>query len=139
VCHPDPTIGYRITASGAVLTYLPDHEPALGVPAFPLSPDWTSGHTLAASADLLIHDAQYTAEEYAERAGWGHSSMEHAVAFAASAGVKHLVPFHHDPDHSDEQLDRLIAALVRSTRPPFAVTAAMEGATFTLPHAGDPA
>ena len=136
VCHPDPTVGYRITGSGAVVTYLPDHEPALGVRQFPLSPDWTSGYALAAGADLLIHDAQYTPEEYAERVGWGHSSMEQAVAFAACAGVKHLVPFHHDPDHTDEQLDRLMAALVRSTRPPFAVTAAMEGTTFSLPEDG---
>src|ERR671932_293375 len=105
VCHPDPTSG-----------------------------DWTSGYTLAAGADLLIHDAQYTPEEYAERVGWGHSSMQDAVAFAACAGVKHLVPFHHDPDHSDEQLDRLMEALVRSTQPPFAITAAMEGTTFSLPH-----
>lgn len=66
VCHPGPTVGYRITApEGGVLTYLPDHEPALAALRFPSLPrEWTSGATLAAEADLLIHDSQYSAAEY---------------------------------------------------------------------------
>ena len=58
VCHPGPTVGYRIVeAGGSVLTYLPDHEPALSALAFPSLPrEWTSGGTLAAEADLLIHE-----------------------------------------------------------------------------------
>lgn len=60
VCHPGPTVGYRISAPGqGVLTYLPDHEPALAAVRFPSLPrEWTSGATLAAGADLLIHDSQ---------------------------------------------------------------------------------
>ena len=67
VCHPGPTVGYRIAdGAGKVLTYLPDHEPALGARAFPSLPrEWTSGAALAEAADLLIHDSQYTAHEYA--------------------------------------------------------------------------
>ena len=66
VCHPGPTVGYRIASpSGKVLTYLPDHEPALGALTFPALPrEWTSGAMLAADADLLIHDSQYSAAEY---------------------------------------------------------------------------
>ena len=132
VCHPDPTVGYRIATSGAVLTYLPDHEPALGARKFPLSRDWTSGYTLAAGVDLLIHDAQYSSEEYADRIGFGHSSLPQAFEFAALAEVKRLVPFHHDPAHTDDDLDHLIQETILSTRPSFAVAPGSEGATFEL-------
>jgi phosphoribosyl 1,2-cyclic phosphodiesterase len=132
VCHPGPTVAYRITGPGGVLTYMPDHEPALGVRDFPLSPDWTSGYALAAGADLLIHDAQYSKEEYESRIGWGHSRVEHALAFASLAGVKQLVPFHHEPAHNDDDLDRLFAQAIGNAQPPFRVTPGMEGATFEL-------
>jgi ribonuclease BN (tRNA processing enzyme) len=132
VCHPGPTVGYRITASGTTLTYLPDHEPALGVPRPFLDGAWTSGYALSAGADLLIHDAQYAEEEYAQRIGWGHSTLPQAVAFASLAGVRHLMLFHHDPTHSDEDLDRLVSAAVAALRPAFPVSPAIEGATFTL-------
>lgn len=110
VIHPGPTVGYRITSAGRTLAYLPDHEPALGAPAFPLSSAWTSGHRLADGADLLIHDAQYTEAEYASRTGWGHSSLDQAIAFASQAHVGQFVTFHHDPSHGDDQLDALVAA-----------------------------
>ena len=132
VCHPDPTVGYRITTPGAVLTYLPDHEPALGVQNFPLSRDWTSGYALAAGADLLIHDAQYSTEEYAARVGWGHSSFQHVFAFAALAEVKHVVLFHHDPTHTDDDLERLVGEAVQAAKPAFDVTIGAEGAIFEL-------
>ena len=99
-------MGYRIAAAGTVLTYIPDHEPALGVPRFPGRREWTSGAMLAADADLLIHDAQYSAEEYLQHIGWGHSALPHTLAFATLTGVKHLVPFHHDPAHSDADRHR---------------------------------
>jgi phosphoribosyl 1,2-cyclic phosphodiesterase len=111
IIHPDPTVGYRIADGSGTMAYLPDHEPALGASIFPIAPDWTSGHTLAEGADILIHDAQYTAEEYAARVGWGHSSVEHAWAFAVQARVGRLVTFHHDPSHSDADLDALVAEL----------------------------
>ncbi|MEK9138133.1 MAG: MBL fold metallo-hydrolase [Bacteroidota bacterium] len=136
VCHPGPTVGYRIATSDAVLAYLPDHEPALGVPKFPLSNDWTSGYTLAADVDLLIHDAQYSSDEYADRVGWGHSSLQQALKFASLAEVKHLVPFHHDPAHNDDYLDSLITESVMSRRPTFAVTPGTEGTTFELDDTG---
>ena len=79
VCHPGATLGYRISEGGRSVTYMPDHEPSLGVADFPGEPEWTSGFDLAAETDLLIHDAQYTADEYAERVGWGHSTVEHAL------------------------------------------------------------
>jgi ribonuclease BN (tRNA processing enzyme) len=108
VIHPGPTVGYRIVDSGRVLAYIPDHEPALGARRFPESPRWTSGFELANGADLLIHDAQYTNDEYRERAGWGHSTLVHALDLAGIAGATVLAPFHHDPAHDDDALDAFI-------------------------------
>lgn len=132
ICHPGITVGYRISEGAATLTYLSDHEPALGVPDFPLPGEWTSGYALAHHADLLIHDAQYTLAEYPRHVGWGHSAVEHAVAFAALAGARHLVTFHHDPGHDDETIDRLTAAAIAAHPGAPPVTAGAEGAVFTL-------
>jgi len=62
---------------------------------------------LAQGADLLVHDAQYTAEELQKRRGWGHSSFDQAMQLAELAGVKRLALTHHDPDHDDEFLERI--------------------------------
>lgn len=134
VCHPGPTVGYRIAeADGAVVTYLPDHEPALGNLRFPSLPRvWTSGGTLAAEADLLIHDSQYSAAEYPGHCGWGHSSLDQTLDFGALTGIKQLVPFHHDPNHTDADLDRLIAEASDTKKPTFQVTPGIEGTTFDL-------
>jgi ribonuclease BN (tRNA processing enzyme) len=107
VSHPGPTLGYRIEERGQVLAYLPDHEPALGMELSSLSPDWVSGFPIAESASVLFHDAQFTEDEYDDRIGWGHSSVEHAVTFARLAGVEQLILFHHDPMRSDRELERL--------------------------------
>lgn len=127
VCHPGPTVGYRLTDGSRTLTYLPDHEPALATPDFPQHPDWTSGFDLAARADLLIHDAQFADHEYAAHQGHGHSAIDHALKFAALAEVRHLVAFHHDPGHDDDALDRLWAPHLAATHLPFALTVAQEG------------
>ena len=105
IIHPGPTLGYRIEENGAAMAYLPDHEPALGHREFPAPAEWTSGFDLIRDVDLLIHDAQYTEDEYQARVGWGHSTLSQTVALAAQANVKTLVTFHHDPEHSDEMLD----------------------------------
>jgi phosphoribosyl 1,2-cyclic phosphodiesterase len=132
VLHPGPTVGYRITENGASLAYLPDHEPALGVDHFPGEPDWTSGFELAAGVDLLIHDAQYTPVEYLTHVGWGHSALPQAIAFATRAGVKRLVPFHHDPAHADQLLDRLFDEGRIGSKLPFEFIPGREGASFEL-------
>lgn len=131
VCHPGSTVGYRISEGTRSLAYLPDHEPALGLREFPGEPEWTSGFDLAAGADLLIHDAQYTTEEYQKRVGWGHSSIRDAIAFATVAGARRFVPFHHDPTHDDAMLD-CIDSVVRTGDLPFGFVAGTEGATFEV-------
>lgn len=136
ICHPGSTVGYRITTASATLAYLTDHEPNLGMSSSSLPGEWTSGYALAADANLLIHDAQYSNEEYAKCVGWGHSSVQQAIAFAALAAAKHLVLFHHDPTHTDEDLDLLATEAIAAARPPFPVTIGAEGAVFDLSVTG---
>lgn len=113
VVHPGPTVGFRVeTATGSV-AYLPDHEPALAGAIGSRSSDWLSGTSVAAGADLLLHDAQYSDEEYGERVGWGHSSVADAVAYARAVDARRLVLFHHEPRHSDDSLE-LLEAQARS-------------------------
>ena len=133
VCHPGPTVGYRIAEpGGGVLTYLPDHEPALGARRFPLDPEWTSGFELAHDVDLLLHDAQYTREEYPSHAGWGHSTMHDALAFGRLANVRHLAPFHHDPGRDDTGLEKALDVAMAEIKPDFHVTPAAEGHSFDI-------
>jgi phosphoribosyl 1,2-cyclic phosphodiesterase len=132
VCHPGPTVGYRITADGATVAYLPDHEPGLGSGRIPAAPEWTSGFDLAAGVDVLIHDAQYTVAEYLQRIGWGHSALPHTLAFAAAAGVRQLVTFHHDPGHDDETLTRLLDEATREVVVPFPILPGTEGLAIDI-------
>ncbi len=132
VCHPGPTVGFRITEGDASLAYLSDHEPALGAVDFPQHADWTSGFELAADADLLIHDAQYGDEEYAGRVGWGHSALHDALTFAKLARARRVVPFHYDPAHTDAELDRRFEAARQGEPLPFELVPAVEGASFEL-------
>ena len=133
VCHPDPTLGYRISLDGKAVTYIPDHEPALCQTngSWPSSA-WISGYDLAVDADLLIHDAQFSDEEYAECVGYGHSSYRHAFEFASLANVGELVPFHHDPSHDDATLDSLFHKSIQRFKPTFRVSKGYEGAVFEL-------
>jgi hypothetical protein len=132
VCHPNPTVGYRITDGGGIVTYLPDHEPALGTGAITSTPEWTSGYPLAAGADLLIHDAQYDDAEYPSHVGWGHSSISQACDYAALCGAGSVSPFHHDPSHSDADLDRMLADARRRARDGVGVIPATEGTTLEV-------
>lgn len=104
IVHRGPTLGYRIEGDGGILAYIPDHEPALGGGLDGQPIDWISGGTLAVGADVLLHDSQYFEAEYAERVGWGHSSVADAVAFGRLTEVERLILFHHDPLHTDEDL-----------------------------------
>jgi phosphoribosyl 1,2-cyclic phosphodiesterase len=130
VIHPDPAMGYRIEAGGKVVAYLPDHEPALG-PMFPSDPAWTSGAAIAERATLLIHDAQYETAEYADRVGWGHSSVTDAVAFANLVEAETLALFHHDPTRTDAEVDILLDLAERTSRRT-AIVGARQGATIEL-------
>jgi len=64
--------------------------------------------------------------------GWGHSSLPQALAFAEAAGVRRLLPFHHDPNHDDALLDRIFDA-AEAAPLPFELLRATEGAAFDVP------
>ena len=132
VCHPGPTVGYRIENENSVLCYLPDHEPILGSANFPKEPEWTSGYDLAKNADLLIHDAQYTKSEYQPRVGWGHSAMKNTLQFAEMTNVKKLLFFHHDPTHTDQELQTLLEKQLAKKSYNFEVKIAAEGDEYIL-------
>lgn len=105
VAHRGSTVGFRIEENGRSFAYIPDHEPALGVDLEKVEPEWVSGFSVAHGADVLFHDSQYTEEEYPNHRAWGHSSIAHTVAFGLMTKVKNLVLFHHDPAHTDDELE----------------------------------
>ena len=135
ICHPGPTIGFRISNGKSVFTYLPDHEHILGVQGWDIDKKWISGIELAEKADLMIHDSQYTDEEYENRVGWGHCTFENAVSFAERAKVKKLLLFHHDPDHADNTLEEIYKDLLNHHNTKgsgLKVQLAVEGERFDL-------
>jgi ribonuclease BN (tRNA processing enzyme)/CheY-like chemotaxis protein len=131
--HPALTLGYRLEADGVAVMYACDHEPHSRVLA--------TGHgditgqdlrhaEFVNRADLLIHDAQYTAEEYPAKVGWGHSTVEYVMNLGQFAQVKRVALTHHDPLRDDDVIDRLIAnirAKLRENTSSFDVFAAVEG------------
>jgi CheY-like chemotaxis protein len=112
--HPALALGYRLESGGVVVVYAVDHEPHAADPAArpdgepPMHREDRRHVEFLAGADLVIHDAQYTLEEYPQKTGWGHTPAEWAVDYAVAAGAKRLALFHHDPLRSDEALDRLV-------------------------------
>ena len=127
--HVGNTCGYRVTYRGVSVAYLSDHQmPSDG------SFEVTAGALeLCRDADLVIHDAQYTPDEFAQKRDWGHCTVEYAVWVAGEAGAKQLALFHHDPTHDDAMIDRMAAAAVECGRSiGVSVFAAREGQTVTL-------
>jgi ribonuclease BN (tRNA processing enzyme) len=133
VKHPGPAVGYRIEDGGRTLAYLPDHEPGLGTDLRTMEDSWISGLSIARGADVLVHDGQYTVSEYEQRVGWGHSSTTDAVTFAERAGAQRLVLFHHDPMHTDGDLEALLADARGAVGPgSLDLELGYEGQTFAL-------
>jgi phosphoribosyl 1,2-cyclic phosphodiesterase len=133
IVHPGATVGYRLREGERVLAFLTDHEPALAADLRTTPTEWISGFALMDGADLLIHDCQYTPEEYPARLGFGHSSTEHVATLAERADTGRLVMYHHDPMHSDLQLEAMRADVLRRWGvEEERVVLAAEGDTFDL-------
>ena len=117
--HPALTLGYRLAADGATVVYACDHEP-VGRQAVPGPRDLAGSErgqvAFLRDADLVIHDAQYTAAEYPAKVGWGHSTPDYAVAVCLAAGARRLRLTHHDPCRSDDQVDAIVDAVRRGLR-----------------------
>jgi phosphoribosyl 1,2-cyclic phosphodiesterase len=99
--HPTKCLGYRFDYQGKSIAVFYDHEP------FSDEKENEKLIRFLKGVDILIHDAQYTTEEYLKRIGWGHSSLEHAVLTAVAAEAKKLIFFHHEPTHTDRQLEQM--------------------------------
>ncbi len=150
VNHPGFTVGYRIEYNGKTLVYISDNEPYDREAAASLSNfeatvkakfeakkgdpnqrvfDFCSG------ADVLLHDATYTPEEYIDRVGWGHSHYLFTLRVAAQADVKRLYLFHHDPNHSDDKVDEILKKCKKEVKTrgyKFECEAAAEGAIISI-------
>ena len=137
--HPALTLGYRFELDGASLAYCCDHEPhssALGSGRLPITGIDRRYLEFISGADIVIHDAQYTASQYAEsKIGWGHSSVEYAVRVCRDAAVKRLILTHHDPLRDDAAIDHIVGELragLRADGSPLEVEAAAEGLEIEL-------
>ncbi|HTZ34411.1 MAG TPA: MBL fold metallo-hydrolase [Stellaceae bacterium] len=139
--HPALTLGYRLEADGVTIVYCCDHEPHSRPLAYGTGEigDQDREHiAFIADADLLIHDAQYRAPEYEAKMGWGHSTLEYAVAIARAAEVKNLAFTHHDPWRDDATIaaeTEAIQAALETEGSPLVVRAAAEGESWEF--AGD--
>jgi len=143
--HPAVTLGYRVEYNGAVIVYMTDHEPFA-------DKLWDNGATpgsiealvhegdrrharFMVGADLVIHDAQYTPEEYPAKKNWGHSTYEYVVELAAAAGVRQLALTHHDPTHDDAfiaELEQRARSLAEQRGASLDILCAYEGCTLRV-------
>jgi CheY-like chemotaxis protein/phosphoribosyl 1,2-cyclic phosphodiesterase len=143
--HPAVTVGYRVEADGVAVVYLVDHEPysdelwRAGAERGRIESilhDGDRRHAkFIAGADLVIHDAQYTPEEYPEKKTWGHSTYDYVVQIAAAAGVRRAVLTHHDPAHDDAfvaDIERKARALALRLGTDLDVSCAYEGYEFAV-------
>jgi CheY-like chemotaxis protein len=164
VNHTVLTLAYRIKVGEATVVYATDHEPYYSTDEESYSLFLREGETANHSrpggrgiggtngvphegdrqhihflfgADLLIHDAQYTAEEYRTKRNWGHSPADYAVDVAIAAKVKRLALFHHDPLHDDDQIEameRHCQQRAAAQGSPLLVFAAVEKQEIYLPE-----
>lgn len=149
VNHPGFTVGYRLEYKGKSLVYISDNEPFDREAADRMTnfekvvqdkyaamagdPNQRV-YDFARDADVLIHDCTYTPEEYIEKVGWGHSHYLFTLKVAAEANAKHLVLFHHEPNHNDEKVDDILNKAkkeIKTKKFAFRCTAAREGLELT--------
>jgi ribonuclease BN (tRNA processing enzyme) len=138
VRHPGGAVGYRFAEVGngaAAFVYISDNELGAGADGDARA-EWRRALVdFVRGARVLVHDTTYTAEEYEQHRGWGHSTYEEAVELALDAGVDTLVLFHHKPERTDDEVDERVAAcraLVAARRGRLEIVAAAEGMTLTV-------
>ncbi len=138
--HTAPTIAYRITCDGATVAYVTDHEPFWNSPGPVFQHPGDQRHIeFLRGADLIIHDAQYTSEEYRTKLGWGHSPADYVTDVAIAAQAARVALFHHDPTHDDEAIKHMQdvqRARARAAGSSVDVFAAAEGMEFEVSGKG---
>ncbi len=141
VNHPGFAIGYKLHFGDKSLVYISDNEP------FTIPNDAETGEPVVGEdgnqkliefirgSTILIHDSQYTPDEYENHKTWGHSPYSYTVDIALKSGIEHLLLFHHDPLHNDEKIDEILKNaqnIVKQNQSEMLVNAAMEGMKITL-------
>jgi phosphoribosyl 1,2-cyclic phosphodiesterase len=125
--HPNGGYGFKFVKKEKTVVFLTDNELDYSHPGGLSRKDYVE---FCRNVDLLIHDAQYTDEDYKITRGWGHSTYFDATQLAIEAGVKELCLFHHDPDRTDDDLDRQVEYchnLIQKAESPVKCYAAAEG------------
>lgn len=133
VPHCGRTLGFRLERDGTTMAYVSDHQQPLHDSTF-VDPAVLE---LCRGVDVLVHDAQFARDDFELKSTWGHCTYEYAVEVAAQSGASTLVLFHHDPSHSDSQIDSIAAharelGIERGVR----VVAAREGLRMDTRAAG---
>lgn len=117
--HPGETVCFKIHTPKEIIGYAPDNELFLGY----TSKKHTGAvfHNMCelyqpmieffSECSLLIHEAQYTTQEYEHHLGWGHSSIQNITHFCKASAIKNLLITHHDPTHTDQDLDKMLIML----------------------------
>ena len=129
VNHPGICVGYRLFSPDGLVAFFPDAESRQGKQSREMI-------EFLRDVDVLILDSQYDTVEYRQHIGWGHGCVDDSVELALAAGVKRLCLFHHDPDHDDQRIDKLVEharRLVAKHRKKLQVEAAREGRMIPLP------
>jgi phosphoribosyl 1,2-cyclic phosphodiesterase len=133
--HPGETCGYRVHSPAGTVVYVPDNEPYGD--GYPVPAEWEERFLeFIHGADLLIHDAMYTAAEYGDRRGWGHGTFDQAARIAELAEVRRLLLFHHAAERSDAELVEIVSRLTDAVEKgggALTIEAAREGSRIALP------
>jgi phosphoribosyl 1,2-cyclic phosphodiesterase len=127
--HIGRTLGFRVEWNGYSVAYLSDHQ----MPHDGSFAATDGARELCRNVDLLIHDAQYTPDEFASKHDWGHCTIDFAIWLAAESNARRLALFHHDPSHHDDRLDELFTiAVADGARCGVDVFGAAEGLTVAI-------
>jgi phosphoribosyl 1,2-cyclic phosphodiesterase len=137
--HTAVCMGYRVEADGVSVAYMTDHEPYSLAGRGPRGSFIHGGDRrlieFVRGVDLLIQDAQYTPEEYEDHRGWGHGSADYVTDVGVEAGARRVALFHHEPNHADDEIDRMVEysrTRARAVGSDIEIFAAAEGAEFVL-------
>ncbi|MEP1151627.1 MAG: MBL fold metallo-hydrolase [Balneola sp.] len=132
--HTVPTAIYKFKIKGKSIVFAPDNE-------LPITIDKDNVafvdefRAFVKGVDVLIHDAQFTKKQHESRLGWGHSDWQTVIETTKDLGIKRLCLTHHDPDHTDDTLDK-INSKIASIKSSFyeEATVIQEGQEIYLPN-----
>jgi len=132
ISHPDSGVGYKFSEKGKTFVFLTDNELAHKHPG---GLDYADYVRFSAGADLLLHDSEFTEEEYRLKKTWGHSMVQDSLRLALDAQVKKFGLFHHNQERTDAALDEMVdrcRKIIAARRAPLECFAVHEGMEIRL-------